>query len=149
MPRLIRLLPLVVIAVIAAGCTPSDQPEALRQGRSTYGEVCSVCHGARGEGASGPALEKVIDTWPRCSDQVEWIALGSEGWRNQYGETYGTPGKQISGGMPAHSDQLTLEQTRRVAAFERVEYGGLEPDAALAQCEVMSQDVIGLGREGG
>ncbi len=136
MPRLILLLPLVVVAVIAAGCAPSDQPDALRQGRSTYGDVCSVCHGARGQGSVGPALENLTETWPLCTDQVEWIALGSEGWRTQHGETYGAPNKPVAGGMPAHADQLTVEEMRRVAAFERAEYSGLEPETALKQCEV-------------
>ena len=136
MSLLIRLLPLLVVAVIAAGCAPSDQPEALRQGRSTYGDVCSVCHGARGEGGAGPALETVTETWPLCADQVEWIALGSEGWRAEHGETYGATDKPLAGGMPAHGDQLTVEEMRRVAAFERSAYGGVEIESALEQCEV-------------
>ncbi len=134
--RLIRFLPLVVVAVIAAGCAPSNQPEALRQGRSIYGDLCSVCHGARGEGQAGPALENVIETWPACSDQVEWIAAGSDGWRTRHGETYGASDKPVTGGMPAHEDRLTLGEMRLVAAFERAEYGGLDPQTALTQCEV-------------
>ncbi len=134
--RLTRLLPLLLVAVIAAGCAPSDQPEALRQGRSTYGDVCSVCHGASGEGGVGPALDDVTETWPRCADQVEWIALGSEGWRAEHGETYGATDKPVAGGMPAHGDQLTVEEMRRVAAFERSAYGGVETETALDQCAV-------------
>jgi len=99
--------------------------------------MCSVCHGARGEGSAGPALENLIETWPLCSDQVEWIAVGSEGWRARHGATYGAPDKPVAGGMPAHEDQLTPEEMRRVAAFERAEYGGLDPEAALTQCEVV------------
>lgn len=135
MSRLIRLLPLLIVAVIAVGCAPSDQPEALRQGRSTYGDVCSVCHGASGEGGVGPALETLTETWPLCADQVEWIALGSEGWRAEHGETYGATDKPVAGGMPPHGDQLTVEEIRRVAAFERFAYGGVETETALEQCE--------------
>jgi len=134
--RLTRLLPLLVVAVIAAGCAPSDQPEAMRQGRSTYGDVCSVCHGASGEGGVGPALEKVTETWPQCADQVEWIALGSEGWRAEHGETYGATDRPVAGGMPPHGDQLTVEEMRRVASFERSAYGGVEIESALEQCGV-------------
>jgi mono/diheme cytochrome c family protein len=134
--RLTRLLPLLVVVVIAAGCAASDQPDALRQGRSTYGDVCSVCHGARGQGGAGPALDKVTETWPLCTDQVEWIGLGSEGWRTQHGDTYGAPNKPVAGGMPAHADQLTVEEMRLVAAFERSAYGGVDPDTALEQCGV-------------
>jgi len=136
--RLIRLLPLAVFAVIAVGCVPSDEPDALRQGRSIYGDACSVCHGARGEGSVGPALENVVETWPLCSDQVEWIAVGSEGWRIKYGETYGARDKPVVGGMPVHEGRLTLEEMRRVAAFERAEYGGLDPEAASSECRVTS-----------
>ena len=148
MSHLTRLLPLVVVVVIASGCAPSDEPDALRQGRSTYGEVCSICHGARGEGSVGPSLENVADTWPLCSDQVEWIALGSEGWRSQHGETYGAPNIPVAGGMPGHGDRLTLEEIRRVAAFERVDYGGIDSETALAQCEVAPIDVVSLDQEG-
>ncbi len=136
MSRLIRLLPLLVVAVMASGCAPSDQPEALRQGRSTYGDVCSVCHGASGEGGVGPALDDVTETWPLCADQVEWIALGSEGWRTEHGDTYGATDNPVAGGMPAHGDQLTVEEMRRVAAFERSAYGDVEIESALEQCEV-------------
>ena len=127
---------MLVVAVIAAGCAPSDQPEAMRQGRSTYGDGCSVCHGASGEGGVGPALETVTETWPLCADQVEWIALGSEGWRTEHGDTYGATDKPVAGGMPAHGDQLTVEEMRRVAAFERSAYGGVETEAAREQWEV-------------
>lgn len=127
---------LIAVAVMIAGCA-SDQPEALRRGRAIYGDMCSVCHGARGQGEVGPSLENVLETWPLCTDQVEWIAVGSEGWQARYGQTYGASQQPIKGGMPAHQDRLTLEDMRRVAAFERVEYGGLEAAAALEQCEVV------------
>ena len=45
--------------------------------------------------------------------------------------------KPVTGGMPAHQDRLTLEELRLVAAYERAEYGGLDPEAALTQCEVV------------
>lgn len=137
MSHLIRLLLFVVLAILAAGCAPPDQPDALRQGRSTYGDVCSICHGARGEGSVGPTLHNVTETWPQCPDQVEWITIGSEGWRTQHGETYGALGTPVAGGMPAHGDRLTVEEMRRVAAFERTEYGGLDAATALSQCGVV------------
>ncbi len=96
-----------------------------------------MCHGATGDGDTGPSLENVVETWPLCSDQVEWIAIGSEGWRTQHGDTYGAVAKPVTGGMPAHQDRLTLEELRLVAAYERAEYGGLDPEAALTQCEVV------------
>jgi mono/diheme cytochrome c family protein len=114
----------------AAGADP------LREGRSLYGDACSVCHGPRGEGGVGPSLEAVVETWPDCDSQVEWISLGSEGWRAAYGDTYGASAAPVEGGMPAQGDQMTGAEIRRVAAFERVEYGGQDRAAALADCGI-------------
>jgi hypothetical protein len=41
--------------------------------------------------------------------------------------------------MPAHGDRLTVEEMRRVAAFERSAYGGLDTETALEQCEVTQE----------
>lgn len=150
--RTSKLAAVVVTALLWSGCggSEADGPassadptsteaasadELLRQGRSLYGATCSVCHGNRGQGGVGPSLALVAETWPVCADQVEWISLGSEGWRTAHGDTYGATGKPLAGGMPAQS-QLTLEETRLVAAFERVEYGGVDAEQALADCGV-------------
>ena len=84
----------------------------------------------------GPSLAGVAATWPSCADQIEWIALGSDGWRSLYGDTYGSAEKPVEGGMPAHAARLTEGEMALVAAFERIEYGGEDADDALADCGV-------------
>lgn len=130
----LTLLLVLGLSVLAAGCSSDSAPDGFREGRTIYGDVCSVCHGASGQGQVGPALDDVVETWPQCSDQVEWISLGSDGWRVAHGDTYGATGKPIEGGMPAHGDSLTPAQMELVAAFERSQYGGLDPEDALGQC---------------
>lgn len=126
----------VGLLVLLAACGGQTSPDPLRQGRSIYADTCSVCHGSSGQGGVGPALGQVVATWPDCADQVEWIGLGSDGWKARHGDTYGATGKPVKGGMPAQGDSLTVAEQRLVAAFERVSYGGMARDDALAACEV-------------
>ena len=133
-PIVPRLFASLLLAALVAGCSGSSEPPELREGRAVYGEVCSVCHGARGEGQTAPALTEVITTWPSCADQVEWIALGSDGWKARHGDVYGARRTPVAGGMPAHQDRLTPAEIRLVAAFERTAYGGLDAEVALAEC---------------
>ena len=136
MPRPFHAFVLVFAVLLTVACSGEGQPDALREGRTIYGDSCSVCHGPRGEGEVGPSLAEVVETWPSCDAQVEWIEIGSQGWIERYGDRYGATSKSVNGGMPAHSGTLTLEEMRLVAAFERVEYGGQEPEVALAECDV-------------
>jgi mono/diheme cytochrome c family protein len=129
---------LILAVLLIGGC--GEAPNAsLREGRTIYGDRCSVCHGARGQGEIGPDLAGVVATWPSCTDQQEWIALGSEGWRSVHGQTYGATSKVIEGGMPAHSGTLTPDEIAAVAAFERVEYGGADLDSTFRECGVAAK----------
>lgn len=130
------LVLLAVAAVLAAACGGGGEPSALDEGRSVYGDVCSVCHGSRGQGGVGPAFDDVVATWPSCVDQIEWIRLGSEGWKAEKGDTYGASAKPVDGGMPAQAGNLTEAQIAAVAAFERITYGGAEEALTLADCGV-------------
>ncbi len=127
---------LVVVALVVAGCAASDPPSVLVAGREVYGKTCSVCHGNAGEGAVGPALGAVDETWPDCGDQIRWITLGSEGWRAEVGDTYGATQKPVLGGMLAQGGVLTPAEIAAVAAFERITYGGVDEVVALADCGV-------------
>lgn len=106
------------------------------EGKAVYADLCSVCHGATGDGGVGPALDDVAVTWPSCQDQIAWIRLGSDGWRAEFGDTYGATGKPIKGGMPAQAGNLLESEMAAVAAFERATCGGVEESTALAECGV-------------
>jgi mono/diheme cytochrome c family protein len=86
---------------------------------------CSGCHGANGEGAVGPALEKgdAAVTFPNVADQIEWVRTGS--LSKPKGTPYGNPNraggqrKVTAGVMPAFSGTLTDSQIAAVVQYER------------------------------
>jgi mono/diheme cytochrome c family protein len=98
-----------------------EPPEAGEQdvfalGAQVY-DRCASCHGANGEGGSGPAFVDgaVVETWPDPLDQAAWVRLGSDGWPS---DTYGDQGKPKQGGMPAWAD-LTDAELAQVVIHER------------------------------
>lgn len=112
----------------------------LYAGNVTPAASCAGCHGANGGGSGNfPALGGVITTFGACEDHVQWVRLGSSGWSSQVGDTYGDTNKPVGGGMPGH-DALTEEQLRAVAAFERVRFGGADPDETLADCGLVEAE---------
>jgi mono/diheme cytochrome c family protein len=126
---------LALLACLLAACGGGDgAPDPIGQGRAIYGDRCSVCHGDGGQGGVGPSLQGVVETWPDCSDHVEWITLGSDGWKEVHGDTYGATDRPVAGGMPAHEQILTPDERALVALFERVSYGSEPRQAALADC---------------
>jgi mono/diheme cytochrome c family protein len=130
-----RLLSSAATVLLLASCGAGEaQPEILREGRSVYGDTCSVCHGNRGQGGVGPSLDNIAETFPECSDQIRWVALGSEGWKTEVGGTYGANGTPVTGNMPGHRDRLTEEQIAAVSAFERNAYAEVDQQEALADC---------------
>jgi mono/diheme cytochrome c family protein len=116
----------------------------LYAGNVTPAANCAGCHGASGQGSGNfPSLTGVLTTFGSCEDHVTWVTLGSDGWRSQFGGTYGDTNKTIGGGMPPHAS-LTDEQLRSVAAFERVRFGGANPEETLADCGLVEAE----GEEG-
>ena len=136
MPRSIHAALLLVLVLLIAGCGGTGSSASFKEGRTIYGDICSACHGSRGQGGVGPSLDSVIETWPTCDAHVEWVEVGSEGWSQRYGDTYGATDKPVQGGMPAHGNVLTLEEMRLVAAFERISYGGQSEADAFEDCRV-------------
>ncbi|HXV72577.1 MAG TPA: cytochrome c, partial [Acidimicrobiia bacterium] len=94
------------------------------------GVNCAGCHGANGEGGVGPALGGVLTTFGACTDHIEWVTLGSAGFPDGHGDT----NKTTNGGMPGFGGSLTAEQIAAVSAFERVRFGGANPDETLVDC---------------
>ena len=106
----------------------SDEVTAVEAGGEVYGQ-CSSCHGAGGEGVSGPALDTVGETFPDANQHVQWVALGSDGWRQEVGDVYGATEKPVNGGMPGWESALTPEELVEVVLYERETFGELDPVA--------------------
>lgn len=127
-----------VLVVSLAACTQdgpgSELGADLESGRETYIAQCALCHGGNGQGASAPALRDVVTTFSRCEGQIEWITLGSERYRAEIGPAYGDADKEITGVMPEFGEALTETEIARVAAFERLQFGGVAAEAALDDC---------------
>jgi hypothetical protein len=115
--------------------------ESVFNGAAVTGVNCSTCHGAGGQGGGAfPALTGVLTTFGACADQVEWVGLGSAGFRAEGRDTYGDTGKTIAGGMPGFATTLTPEQLAAVVAFERVRFGGGEQEAVGVDCGLVETE---------
>ncbi len=122
--------------------TPGGGTDFIALGEQIYtGQVvasanCQSCHGAQGQGGVGPALTTVRSTFSSCMDHVEWVAKGTQGFQNEGRSTYGDLNKPVggAGNMPSFAAALTPEQIGAVSAFERVRFGGVAADEALADC---------------
>lgn len=113
----------------------AGQTDFIAIGSGVYSS-CAACHGANGQGVSGPALSggAVLATFSSCSDHVTWVALGSAGWQAQFGNTYGDNNTPVAGGMQAWGESLSDEEVRSVVLYERVAFGGESLDAAITDC---------------
>jgi len=69
-------------------------------------------------------LTSVLETFPDCETQRQWITIGSERWKDEVGSVYGAPGKEITAIMPSFEAVLTAEEIQQVASFERLRFGG-------------------------
>jgi hypothetical protein len=86
-----------------------------------------------------------LTTFGACADHIEWVSMGSQGLLDAGRSTYGDPDKPINGGMPAFGNTLSPEQVASVAAFERVRFGGADPQQTLTDCGLAPAE----GEEGG
>lgn len=110
-------------------------------GGGVAGVNCAGCHGGGGQGVGQfPALTGVLTTFGECADHIEWVELGSQGFQGRGDTTYGDTGKPIGGGMPAFANSLTAEQLAAVVAFERVRFGGADPDETLVECGLVEPE---------
>jgi mono/diheme cytochrome c family protein len=131
---------MVLVSLVLTACGGAQGGSPLREGRTAYGNTCSACHGDAGQGGVGPDLSGVAATFPSCADQIEWITLGSDRWKEEHGATYGALNAPIAGGMPSHGETLTPNEIATVAAFERSTYGGVDEQDAIEDCGVEPLD---------
>lgn len=98
--------------------------------------ACQACHGGQGQGGVGPPLTTVRATFSSCVDHIEWVAKGTQGFQGEGRSTYGDLAKPVGGGgnMPGFASDLTQEQLGAISAFERVRFGGVPAEEALADC---------------
>jgi len=128
-------------SVYEAGGAPGgvDVRALVGEGSVLYAapSSCSSCHGASGEGGSGPLLAgAVLDTFSMCTDHIEWVSLGTEDFLSAGRDTYGDTGAAVGSGgvMPSFSDTLTAEEIATVVFYERVVLGGQDVEEAVFDC---------------
>jgi len=127
----------------AVGCDGApygvDVVDNFSIGQALYSTNCVACHGEGGGGGAGPALAggSVLATFPAgsCADHVLWVTLGSAGWVDQVGPTYGATDKQVGGtGVPMPGfGSLSETELTQVTLYERVAFG--EEDLAEAETD--------------
>lgn len=107
----------------------------LELGEAVF-ETCAGCHGANGEGGVGPALGTVLSVFSSCADHIDWVTEATGGYQAAGIDTYGDLAKPVGGGgfMPAFATSNTAEEIAAVVAFERIRFGGADPDETLVEC---------------
>lgn len=105
-------------------------------GQSIYTGQCAACHSADGSGGVGPALAggAVLQTFSACTDQIQWVTLGSNNWPDA---TYGDTNRPVLGtgvAMPGYDGNLSAEEIASVVLYERVSFGGADPITEEAAC---------------
>lgn len=113
----------------------------LAVGEAVY-ETCAGCHGANGEGGVGPALATVLTTFSSCPDHIEWVTLATGGFQEAGIDTYGDLAATVGGGgfMPGFAASNTAEEIAAVVAFERIRFGGADPDEILIECGLVQAE---------
>lgn len=142
-----------------AGRTPGDGGQDfialggnIYAGAAVSGVNCASCHGGQGQGVGNfPPMAGVITTFGSCSDHIEWVGLGSAGFRGAGRTTYGDTQKPVTQGMPGFAGSLSDEQVAAVVAFERVRFSGGNPEDVLVDCGLVEdpgEDEDGADDEG-
>ena len=131
------LLPIWAVTYVGTLERPPESGSAglLAEGAHVYEAHCAACHGAGGEGGSGPAMTdgEVLVTFPTAAEHIVWAASGSTGvgLGNPYGDD--AAGRVVAGGMPGFADALTTEELIGVVLYERAHLSHSEFDEGLAE----------------
>jgi hypothetical protein len=123
-------------------------PPPAREGLETlgaelYSQVgCAGCHGAQGGGTGsfpGFTNGRIFETFPDWPTHFKWVRLGSNGWLDERGATYGAIAKPVQGGMPAFTEgQLSDAELLYIVLHERL-LGGSNPNQEdMAQLEELA-----------
>jgi mono/diheme cytochrome c family protein len=122
---------------------PTRESPVLSAGGQIFSSACASCHGAAGQGGVGPAFADgaVVETFSNYEDHAHWVTLGSVGWKDEVGDTYGDADKPVNGyngqNMPAFGASLSEEEILEVIRYERevISEYGCEPLLAEATGE--------------
>ena len=79
----LALLPAVGVHVLRRGrSVPPASDDLLAEGEEVYSGRASACHGATGDGGTGPQLSdgEVLLTFPDPKAMMQWIHLGADDW---------------------------------------------------------------------
>lgn len=116
----------------------------LAEGRELYAANCAGCHGPAGAGAGAfPAMNNVNVVFSKCTDHLEWVTIGTLGFKDAGRGTYGDTAKPVGGSganMPGFAAGLTPEQLAAVVAYERVSFGGGDAETVLVDCGLVAPE---------
>lgn len=119
--------------------------ERIYQGGEVTGVNCFSCHGAQGQGiGTFPGMGGVRTTFSSCTDHIEWVTLGADGFRAQGRPTYGDTQRPVNA-MPSFQGRLSDEEIAMVVAFERVRFGGGDATEVGIDCGLIDPE----GEDGG
>lgn len=109
---------------------PPEGPGPAQLGAEEYAAGCAGCHGGAGGGGVGPAFTNgaIFETWPTFEDHFEWVRLGSSGWAEENGSTYGANDKPVNGGMPGFAEESLDDAHLAYIVLHERELGGENPD---------------------
>ncbi len=117
----------LAVADVAEHSPAAKPARKAAPGKKVYVDAgCGGCHGANGEGASGPALNNVVKVFPDAKDQIAWVKDVAAATSGPYGASgSGNEGKGAgAGAMPAFGGQLSDDEIEQVVDFERKQFGG-------------------------
>lgn len=138
----------VVLAVAIAGCSRNAEPpiiddgpvdpidQQLEIGLGIYNSQCQVCHLEGDASDRAPDLRNVAETFPDCSDQNEFVRIGSEEWPDA---TYGATQRPIGAYdlvMPGYEFVLEPDEIAAVNLWIRTELADESVADAAASCGV-------------
>ena len=132
----------------------------LGAGAKVYGAGCAGCHGAGGAGVAGGAYgftgQDAITTFPHIEDQLRWVSLGTNGYRDAGVTIAGDPnregGPHISGSngiMPTQKGQHTEAEILGAVCFERYELGGAPQDTPEFELWCSTESAVYTALESG
>jgi hypothetical protein len=138
----------VVLAAAVVGCSRNAEPpiidsgpvdpidQQLEIGLGIYISQCQVCHLDGDAGDRAPDLRSVVETFPECSDQNDFVRIGSEEWPDA---TYGATQRPIGEYdlvMPGYEFVLEPDEIAAVNLWTRAELADEPVADAAASCGV-------------